>query len=1685
MLIQFFRKSLNLLLAVCLLAACQTSQQPSQAAQTSQAPAVTQFTYDPNGNFNARIDANGVTTKYEYDALNRLSAARYSDNSAVTFAYDQLGQRLSMTDALGVTLYEYDIHGRVTKVTDPNKYSLQYKYDPRGLLSQLVYPDGSTTTFTWDGNSQLVAVEDGSGNTQYSYDLAGKLTKRILPNDVTTIFEYDNASRLINIRHTAASGSVLLAIGYELDAGGNRTKMTRTDEGKPAQVTSCVYDNLSRLVKVTYADGEVVDYQYDATGNRTVMDSSKSGSSRYTYNGLGQLTQLDGPKESFTFQYDANGNLTERVKSSGWFSRETTKFTWDNENRLTAVDDGKTKTTFGYDGDGRRLVKNANGQKTDYIQHGALLPQVLLEITGGQTTRSLPGQPRVGEAGLQGERFYLEDGLGSVVGETDTSGKLIGTGEYDVFGAPRGSSSLLASFSFTGEKTDPETGLVFLRARFYDPQLGRFISQDPYPPSLENPQTLNRYVYVGNNPVNLTDPKGLAPWSDWNPYETPFIPDISRLSDQSSNNIWSSFSTQVNWVKVAKIAVAGVGVVGSIAGVGTGVGIIVLGGPVGWGVGGIEVTQSGLGVLSNGAKLINAFKGQDIVHVYPGGLGEAIIGGKAGEITDLGFSFATGRFEKGAPTLLSHVSDFATAVDAVNSTGESVGTIYKSLSGMNGANNTGGDSFGGVSLDQAAKVMADLNDISGATYDPKTGQIILIGRKDISLPPMNMDDLAVAIRSVYGGENPGVTMVPIDPSMKNITQKVEYFGAVENTHFGMVMFEADRYLKSMAAGKDTLTGEAVNPNVPGFKSEMDLSLEQRNSVPWHRNWFVPGQIVLKKSPDGKSMLFDQATIKLESRFIEFMPDGSQKDVVGSSPVTDQFTKFVNEHYSELATGKPELAELVRLAKIVGIVRWLHDNNIPIDLSWVGRYKVAQIETPSETPGVISEKNSPDGSYKITSMGGVDYSTQNSYAPDNAGESTALTAPAVAARPVDQPVSWDFQYYGETLTGVALNLTPSKIIGGYSANWTDMSIPLSAGLDASFTRQYNSLDIASGLLGRGWSQALPSLVFRQEAAPDDPNSYFTRATLTMGGSQAEFTQNSDGFFHPDDPAFPNEVLGLAGEDGFKPVGVPEGFQLLNGLPGQPLEFANSKGQRLQYNGFAMLVNDGSTLAFDPSGRISGLQSFSGSSVNYQYAGEHLSAIVDGSGRGIRFTYNTTGLLTDLAASDGRAIHYAYSPLGDLSGVSDNNQALYENYIYDSNGHLSQITDGYGNVMGKMTYDEMGRVTSSQSGYGSATVHFDDKANTVLYTDASGNSLARQYDDHKNILSETDPWGKAVQYQYDQSNQIVSVTDRNNNKTTISHNEGGFIDTITTPDREQTRFLNYNKFGLPQANIDPASDVTFFEYDDHGRLVGMKNGYHIAENSTGDNLQYSEIDPLSVSYQYDPAGNLAAEKDAAGFTTNYTHDQYGNLTDVQLPGGGLVKKAFDDYSRLKTITDPTGLVTNFEYNPQGQLANLTSPAGKVEYQYTAGQLTAVTGPQGHIIRYGYNPAANLTSVTEPDNTVTKYEYDASGKLTAVVNGLGGRIAYLYDALGRVIEISFAQAAASSASGGTSNQGNATVATVAKNDLPTSFMSVNNPMLWLILGIGVGILLVGIVISLVIRSKNKRLRKQPSQRPGIRPR
>ena len=465
--------------------------------------------YDAVGNKISITDNKGDTTHLTYDSLNRLTGISYHDGTSASYTYDAVGNRLAMTDSSGTTSYAYDRLNRLTSVTGSGNQLVQYCYDAVGNRIRMTYPDGKTVSYAYDSDNRLSGVTDRTGNTtSYRYDANSNLANMTYPNGMGTGYMYDNSNRLVNLINNNGA-SVVSSYTYSLDANGNRLQATETVLNSSSLTTAYGYDILNRLHTVTYP-GTTVTYTYDSMGNRQSMATNTgnvSSTITYTYDAGDQLLSAGGT----TYSYDSNGNRIGKNDANG-----TTSYGYNAANRLASVSvPGSTSLTFAYDGDGNRLSKAVtSGNTTGLTRYlwdvNTGLPQVLTEADGQGTALSLYGLQRISMTNSSGGQMYYQyDGLGNVRGLSDSSGITGTTYSYDAFGKPDlTTGSVDNDFLYRAEQMDSETGLIYLRDRYYDPSTGGFITRDSFPADEHLTQSINRYVYTGNNPVNRIDPHG-------------------------------------------------------------------------------------------------------------------------------------------------------------------------------------------------------------------------------------------------------------------------------------------------------------------------------------------------------------------------------------------------------------------------------------------------------------------------------------------------------------------------------------------------------------------------------------------------------------------------------------------------------------------------------------------------------------------------------------------------------------------------------------------------------------------------------------------------------------------------------------------------------------------------------------------------------------------------------------------------------------------------------------------------------------------------------------------------------------------------------------------------------------------------------------------------------------------------
>lgn len=493
----------------------------------------TDYTYDAAGNLLQILDANGhIVSKRQYDTRNRLVWAEDGNSNYYTYGYDFVGNQTWVRDANAqpdgpVTTLTYDAVNRRTGIYYPDGSWVTFAYDDNGnrtRMTESAAPD-NPSLFGYDALNQLVSSVDRFGmRVDYGYDLVGNRTRLVYPGNKVLTYGYDAANRLTSI----------------------------SDWAQPSRVTTYTYTGF-RLLTTMYPNGVLETRDYDAAGRLTGLTTTRGGSPvlsfGWTRNGEGEpLTATETntlppviPTRVVGYDYDDDNRLTESSKGTYTYDRNgnltsrtiggvLTEFQYDNEDRLVRQETGASVVQHVYDGDGNRIARIDNVGTTRYvIDRGRSMSHVLCETNAaGQIVAYYIHGPtlvaRIDAAGTA--RYYHANDLGSVAALTDAAGNVTDRYAYDPYGLPAGDEgSTPNAFTFVGGLgvMVEADNLYFMRARFYDPDTGRFLGKDPIVGRLTNPLELNRYPYAINNPLIHVDPSGKIWW---------FLDVIKRLVQQ-------------------------------------------------------------------------------------------------------------------------------------------------------------------------------------------------------------------------------------------------------------------------------------------------------------------------------------------------------------------------------------------------------------------------------------------------------------------------------------------------------------------------------------------------------------------------------------------------------------------------------------------------------------------------------------------------------------------------------------------------------------------------------------------------------------------------------------------------------------------------------------------------------------------------------------------------------------------------------------------------------------------------------------------------------------------------------------------------------------------------------------------------------------------------------------------------
>ncbi|GEM_PF-2010685 len=911
---------------------------------------------------------------------------------------------------------------------------------------------------------------------------------------------------------------------------------------------------------------------------------------------------------------------------------------------------------------------------------------------------------------------------------------------------------------------------------------------------------------------------------------------------------------------------------------------------------------------------------------------------------------------------------------------------------------------GGVALDQAAKFLADMTDITGAYYDQNLDRIVFVGKTNTSAPKFDKDDLAVAIKVIVFENNLPWFSLEGNPNDPNLIDAVYSSKSLVDTKFGKVLFDSDYQLKKYILGED-VNGQAVTSSVPGFKSFAQIFIESRstgsgNSSRW---WITPEYISLKKDDASSAFVFE--TVKMQVKTEATSPNNDPKWTAAASV----FAQYQTDHFDEFAQESPSYAAVKQLGKIAAVVKWIKDADIATDFYWARDYAPKIVPTQRSTqkfPPVTYSFQEGNFTYSGSLSGGVDLATSNEYLNDTTGDSAATKNASQAIPTTKEDIHWTFTKDGQQYQAVAVAADAFRSVGSYNTSVSDMSFDTSGDLSLFFKRSYSSFSGGQYGIGRGWT------IYPATLYDNDPLTYFTCSGInrpralalvsSSGGFESFTITNCTTGYVPDDPSYNSKLI------------------------------RNTDGT------FTARLTDQTEFMFDSLFRLIKIKDKVGNTITYNYQGSEkkLLNIDDGKGHKITMTYgNFDGieLISQVTDWSGRSIKYSYDNQGNLLSVTDPNNNVTK-YTYDANFKLINIIDRNNNSVLTNTYtDEAKIVTQKNAANITSAQTYDPAVRKVTVTDDQSPTRTNiaNYDVKGRLLEQKDTVGSSVKFTYGPEMPPLTITNKNGNKITNTYDANANLTSVTYPDGKIVTYTYDTKNRLTKisdprytttkttsysystantlSSVNEAGRTTNFTYDGFGELLTLTDPLSRKTSWTKDSMgnKLTETDPSSnvTKYDYDVIGRLLKLTDADLKATSYTYDGNGNLITLQT-SAGTTSNSYDKENRLIKTVLPNSAVTDFSYNNLGSLTGVkdavetTTSYGLDAYQ----NLVSRTNGLNNTTTYQYDSLNRKTQEKTPLSKEAKWEYDANGNILKRIDANGNSVVYAYDAFNRLTKITY---------------------------------------------------------------------------------
>lgn len=475
------------------------------------------YEYDARGQQTASIDPLGQSVRFAYDNRGRLTTLTDERGNITTFQRDELYRVIGVRDPLGrPATIRYDAVGNIESTTDRLGRIVGFQYDALSRLERATYAD-ATVAIQYDAAGRPTRIDDSQSDfVAWTYDDADRLLSETTPQGVVN-YAYNQADQRVSM---AAANRPLVTYGY--DAVGRLSTITQG-----AETYTYGYDALSRRVSLQRPNGVTTSYAWDQVNRLSRMTHTNAvgvalEDFQYGYdlddeltsvNSLASATKLPAAKiataadatnrisqfGAASYSFDADGQTMAKTDGNG-----VTQYNWDARGRLTSVTlPNGGQVGYGYDALGRRASQTANGLTTSFLYDGSDV--ALDQPSSGPAVDYLHGagiDEHLRQGAVGAGQYFLQDHLRSTSALTNASGGVVERQAYEAFGWNADAS--LSRYGYTGRERDGATGLLYYRARWYDAEQGRFLTEDP----AGYQSGTNLYAYIGDDPVNYIDPSG-------------------------------------------------------------------------------------------------------------------------------------------------------------------------------------------------------------------------------------------------------------------------------------------------------------------------------------------------------------------------------------------------------------------------------------------------------------------------------------------------------------------------------------------------------------------------------------------------------------------------------------------------------------------------------------------------------------------------------------------------------------------------------------------------------------------------------------------------------------------------------------------------------------------------------------------------------------------------------------------------------------------------------------------------------------------------------------------------------------------------------------------------------------------------------------------------------------------------